>query len=175
MEKLYFDRKVKCDWCGQTEICSITHYGTTNYNRLICLECAMSINGNDRVLRGEPSFDLNNSNIIFKDLVVDITKKENKVEDFIIENTGGNVNVAWGSLEDGRYFALGCEVLNIYDKDEYEAMNEEDYDGGYEWQLKHTLESYSFEMDEYKEIQKQLYERCSEYEKRCDIFYEYED
>ena len=66
MEKLSFDRKVKCDWCGHEEICSITHYGTTNYNRLICTECALSINQNQKVLFGSVPFDLNNSTIIFK-------------------------------------------------------------------------------------------------------------
>lgn len=64
MEKLKFDRETKCDWCGQTEICAITHYGTTNYNRLVCVECAMSINQNDRPF-GEIYFDLNNSVICF--------------------------------------------------------------------------------------------------------------
>lgn len=64
MEKLKFDRKAKCDWCGCNEICAITHYGTTNYNRLVCVECAMSINQNDRPFGGQ-YFDLNNSVIIF--------------------------------------------------------------------------------------------------------------
>ena len=64
MEKLKFDRETKCDWCGQPEICAITHYGTTNYNRLVCVECAMSINQNDRPF-GEIYFDLNNSVICF--------------------------------------------------------------------------------------------------------------
>ena len=76
MEKLNFDRKVKCDWCGQTEICSITHYGTTNYTRLICLECALSITQNDKLFRTTDYFDLQNSTIRFKNFVVDITKEE---------------------------------------------------------------------------------------------------
>lgn len=77
MEKLNFDRKVECDYCGNTEICSITHYGTTNYTRLICLECALSINGNDKIISGYTPFDLNNSTIRFKNLVCDITKEKN--------------------------------------------------------------------------------------------------
>ena len=65
MEKLQFDRKCKCDYCGCEEICAITHYGTTNYNRLICVECAMSINENDKILNDRLAFDLNNSVIRF--------------------------------------------------------------------------------------------------------------
>lgn len=65
MEKLQFDRKCKCDYCGCEEICSITHYGTTNYTRLVCVECAMSINENDNILNGRIAFDLNNSIIRF--------------------------------------------------------------------------------------------------------------
>lgn len=73
MEELHFDRKCKCDWCGQIEICAITHYGTSNYNRLVCLECALSINQNDKLF-GDQYFDLNNSTIKFKDLAYDCTK-----------------------------------------------------------------------------------------------------
>ncbi len=80
MEVLNFDRKVKCDWCGHTEICALTHYGTLHYNRLVCLECALSINENDRPFRETPYFDLNNSTIRFRNLVFDITK-ENDEED----------------------------------------------------------------------------------------------
>ena len=66
METLNFDRKADCDWCNHNEICAITHYGTTNYNRLICVECALSINQNQKALFGETPFDLNNSTIHFK-------------------------------------------------------------------------------------------------------------
>lgn len=78
METLNFDRKVKCDWCGQTEICAITHYGTTHYNRLICLECALSINNNDirALTTGDVPFNLNKSIIRFKDFVYDCTKDD---------------------------------------------------------------------------------------------------
>ena len=79
MEVLNFDRKTKCDWCGCEEICAITHYGTTHYNRLICVECAMSINENDKLTCGEQYFDLNNSTIRFgNNLVYDCTKEDNK-------------------------------------------------------------------------------------------------
>ena len=71
-----FDRKCKCDWCGQTEICAVTHYGTTHYNRLICVECCMSINQQQKVLLGKTPFDLNNSTIKFRDFVYDITKED---------------------------------------------------------------------------------------------------
>lgn len=67
METLKFDRKAKCDWCGCSEICAITHYGTTHYNRLICVECCVSINQNDirSITSGYKPFDLNNSIIRF--------------------------------------------------------------------------------------------------------------
>ncbi|MBR6907731.1 hypothetical protein IKN40_04495 [bacterium] len=65
MEVLKFDVLTNCDWCGQKEICAITHFGTTNYNRLVCLECALSINGNQKCICGNIAFDLNNSIINF--------------------------------------------------------------------------------------------------------------
>ena len=81
MEKLKFDRKCHCDWCNEIEICAITHYGTTEYNRLICVECAMSINCSHEIpLTGKPYFDLNNSTIVFgTNLTYDIAKE--KTED----------------------------------------------------------------------------------------------
>lgn len=74
MEKLNFDRKCKCDWCGNIEICARTHYGTSLYTRLICLECALSITQNDKPFRETDYFDLQNSVIRFKDFVYDCTK-----------------------------------------------------------------------------------------------------
>lgn len=71
MEKLQFGpSKTKCDWCGCEERCAVTHYGTSHYNRLVCLECAMSINENAKILNGEEytPFDLNNSVIRFKEV-----------------------------------------------------------------------------------------------------------
>ena len=61
---LHFDRKCTCDFCGCKEICAITQYGTTHYNRLICVECALSINQQQRLL-GVQVFDLNKSTIRF--------------------------------------------------------------------------------------------------------------
>lgn len=75
-ETLNFDRKVNCDWCGCTEICAVTHYGTTNYNRLICVECCMSINQQQQCAFGITPFNLNNSTIRFNNFVYDITKEE---------------------------------------------------------------------------------------------------
>lgn len=40
---LYFDRLANCDWCGKKDYVSITHYGTSHYNRLICSDCANDI------------------------------------------------------------------------------------------------------------------------------------
>jgi hypothetical protein len=79
-EVLNFDRKCKCDWCGQVEICSITHYGTTNYTRLICLECALSITQNDKPFRNTDYFNLQDSHIRFRDFVYDCTKEDNDIE-----------------------------------------------------------------------------------------------
>lgn len=68
-EQLVFGpRKVKCDFCGHEERCAITHYGTSHYNRLICVECAMSINEHDKIWTTLP-FDLNNAIIRFKEEV----------------------------------------------------------------------------------------------------------
>lgn len=73
---VHFDRKCKCDFCGCTEICGITHYGTTHYNRVICVECCMSINQQEKPF-GRTPFDLNNSTIVFGDnLVYDCTKDD---------------------------------------------------------------------------------------------------
>lgn len=76
MKALDFDRRTKCDWCGQVEICAVTQYGTSHYNRLVCLECALSINENDKILNGKIYFDLNNSTIRFKNLEYDCTKDD---------------------------------------------------------------------------------------------------
>jgi hypothetical protein len=41
----------------------------------VCVECAISINQNDRILNGEQYFDLNNSVIIFRgENFIDCTK-----------------------------------------------------------------------------------------------------
>lgn len=47
-EDLHFDREAECDWCGKKQKVSICHYGTTHYNRLICPECARTINAHER-------------------------------------------------------------------------------------------------------------------------------
>ena len=65
METLHFDRKTICDWCGHEEICAVCHIGTTEYNRLVCVECAVSINQNQRAIDGRNLIDMNNSTISF--------------------------------------------------------------------------------------------------------------
>lgn len=65
METLNFKGKRICDFCGQEEICANTHYGTSNYTRVICLECALDLNQKDHLVGLHP-FDLNNSHIDFK-------------------------------------------------------------------------------------------------------------
>ena len=76
MEKLHFDRLCKCDWCNQKEICAVCHIGTTNYNRLVCLECALSINENQRGRFGNNLVDLNNSTIDFSCIKENINEEE---------------------------------------------------------------------------------------------------
>lgn len=74
MEKLEFKApKRTCDFCGQDEICANTHYGTSHYTRIICVECAMSINEHDALINGgfeegHRAFDLNNSTIRFREV-----------------------------------------------------------------------------------------------------------
>ena len=70
MEQLKFIApKRKCDFCGSEEICANTHYGTSHYTRIICVECAMSINEHDRLFNGDHiAFDLNNSIIRFREV-----------------------------------------------------------------------------------------------------------
>lgn len=49
-EDLNFDRKAKCDWCGEKKKVSICHYGTTHYNRLVCPTCAKKINEHTKLV-----------------------------------------------------------------------------------------------------------------------------
>lgn len=49
---LYFDRYTTCDWCGKKDYVSITHYGTSHYNRLICSDCANNIIEYHKMLDG---------------------------------------------------------------------------------------------------------------------------
>ena len=66
METLRFDRLATCDWCSQKEICAVCHIGTSNYNRLVCVECALSMNENQRNAHQPLLVDLNQSTIDFK-------------------------------------------------------------------------------------------------------------
>lgn len=97
------------------------------------------------------------------------------VKDFTIEYTGGGVFVAYGAFTNGTYFSLGADLVVIYDEDEYAAIGTDEYEDGYEWELKHELESYGYDMPQYKYIQLQLYNRCSKGERNCDIFLDIED
>lgn len=80
MDKLVFDRKHSCDWCGCEEIVAVTQYGTSHYNRLICVECCMSINQQQRCAFGYMPFDLNNSTIRF-DLVREQEEMKKQLEE----------------------------------------------------------------------------------------------
>lgn len=93
-----------------------------------------------------------------------------KVKNFIIENTGGNVYVSWGSFKDGTYFAISSDILLIYDEDEYEEMNKSDYDG-YAWEQQHCINSYNYDNKKYKEVLKQIYNKCNDsYKNMYDLF-----
>ena len=50
IEDLNFDRVTNCDWCNKKTKISICHYGTTDFNRLICKECAKKINDYEKKL-----------------------------------------------------------------------------------------------------------------------------
>jgi len=64
-KELKFDRQAKCDWCNEKTLVGITHYGTSNYNRLICKDCAERIKNYDKVMFGvdhEKIIENNNDN-----------------------------------------------------------------------------------------------------------------
>ena len=48
VEDVKFDRVAACDWCNKKTQVAVCHYGTTNYNRLICKECAKRINAHEK-------------------------------------------------------------------------------------------------------------------------------
>lgn len=50
--ELVFDRLAKCDFCGKKTQVGITNYGTSNYNRLICVKCAEEIKAYDKAVFG---------------------------------------------------------------------------------------------------------------------------
>lgn len=49
---LVFDRRANCDWCGKKDWVSVTHYGTSHYNRLICSDCANYITNYHKLIDG---------------------------------------------------------------------------------------------------------------------------
>ncbi len=54
--------KMHCDFCGEVKECVHTHYGSTNYTRIICKDCIDAINkeeestGGTKVLNDDGSF-----------------------------------------------------------------------------------------------------------------------
>lgn len=92
------------------------------------------------------------------------------VKDFIIEQTGGYVYVAWGSFTNGTYFSISSDILLVYDKDERDVIDNEDYDL-YEWEQEHLINSYSFETAEFKDVLNQVYNKSTETDKMMyDLF-----
>ena len=101
-----------------------------------------------------------------------------KVKDFIIEYTGGGIYIAWGSFENGNYFAIGNDLLNIYDEDEFVAMDSSEYQkDSYAWQLKHTIDSCSNDNKMHLDVLKQIYDKCSDKDKINfhSLFIDFED
>lgn len=95
-----------------------------------------------------------------------------KVDNFIIENTGGSVYVAYGRFTNGLYFSIGCDLICVYDEDEYKAMDDDNYwEDPYEWEMSHIVELNITE-SQHKEILKQIYDKyeCS-YKDELDLFY----
>lgn len=93
-----------------------------------------------------------------------------KVKDFVIEQTGGYVYVAWGSFEDGTYFSISSDALFVYDADEYVAMDDDNYDG-YTWEQQHIINSYDYTSNEYYYVLIQLWDKTKENERMIDLFY----
>lgn len=94
----------------------------------------------------------------------DILNKELTVKEFDIDNTGGNVYVAWGSFEEyPLFFTASSDGIAIYDADEREAMKSDDYDG-YEWENAHSISGASYTLGSpnstlYKSVITQMYDR----------------
>lgn len=58
----------------------------------------------------------------------EILNKSLTVKDMVIEDTGGDVTVAWGSYkEEPLYFSIGCDSIYVYDADERLVKDKEDY------------------------------------------------
>lgn len=85
-----------------------------------------------------------------------------KVKDFVIEQTGGYVYVAWGSFEDGTYFSISSDALFVYDADEYAAMDDDNFDG-YTWEQQHIIKEYDNDYinKEYIDVLIQIWNKCS--------------
>lgn len=68
---------------------------------------------------------------------MNVTGKENfKVKDFDLEYTGGGITVAYGVYTNGLGFAIGSDLLFLYDED---ARNQFEDDDDVEWQETHSL------------------------------------
>ena len=63
-------------------------------------------------------------------------------------NSGGNVLVYYGKLDNGRYYSLGLNQLFILDADYEETLTEKFYNetegDTYEWNKQHIIEKYEF-------------------------------
>lgn len=95
-------------------------------------------------------------------------------------NSGGNVYIYYGKLEDGKYYSLSGSTLYILNADYGENLTDEFYektDGDcYEWEQKHILEQFSFPTSDaeikktgkniFKKL-KELYPNSDRWEDRC--------
>ena len=105
-EELKFDRKAKCDWCGQKTLVGITHYGTTHYNRLVCEACANKIKEHDKRVFGiedkEDSYEYNQG----------INKKVINAEEAIKMINKGKLE--GGNDSEGIYFRIEAHEKGSY-------------------------------------------------------------
>ena len=82
-----------------------------------------------------------------------------KVENCVVEHTGGGIMVAYGKLANGEYFSIGDDVY-LFDEDiynyEYDEENIKKSDGDfYDWEMTHGIGVYEYGTPEYNTILKQ--------------------
>lgn len=95
-----------------------------------------------------------------------------KVENFVIEYTGGGVYIAYGKFTNNLYFSIGCDIICIYDEDEYKAMEDDKYwNDPYEWEQKHFVKDIVINEKIHRNILKQIYKMCKDkYKDEMDLF-----
>ena len=93
-----------------------------------------------------------------------------KVENFVIEYTGGGVYVAYGKFTNNLYFSIGCDCIFIYDEDEHKEIENNNYDL-YEWEQEHLIKDIVVNEKQHRNILKQIYKMCKDkYKDEMDLF-----